>query len=142
MIRNLWPTWIMFFYVFFCNFMKVNNFLYCLIILLHLISSFLLTRSLLVPYAYVSIESNDCILLSFYHHLNLMQGMIHIWRPWKLSNFQDLPLPCSSTSKFLQSPWRWTSKFKQTSPLRSPNDNSLKENIIQRGPLYVSRCFV
>ena len=31
--------------------------------LLHLITSFSLTRSLLVPYAYVSIKSIDCILL-------------------------------------------------------------------------------
>ena len=64
MIRNLSPIWITFFYVFFCNIINVNNFLYRFIILLHLTSSFLLTRSLLVPYAYVSIESNDCILLS------------------------------------------------------------------------------
>ena len=64
MIRNLSPIWITFFYVFFCNIINVNNFLYLFIILLHLTSSFLLTRSLLVPYAYVSIESNDCILLS------------------------------------------------------------------------------
>ena len=34
--------------------------------MLHVISSFSLTRSLLVPYAYVSIESIDCILLSFF----------------------------------------------------------------------------
>ena len=38
--------------------------MYCFIIFLHLISSFSLTRSLFVPYAYVSIESIDCILLS------------------------------------------------------------------------------
>ena len=50
--------------VFFCNIIKVNHFLYYFIILLHLISSFLLTRSLLVPSAYISIESIDCILLS------------------------------------------------------------------------------
>ena len=55
---------VMFFYVFFCNVIKVNNFLYCFISLLHLISSYSLTRSLLVPYAYVSIETIDCILLS------------------------------------------------------------------------------
>ena len=34
------------------------------IILLHLISYFSLTRSYLVPYAYVSIKSTDCIVLS------------------------------------------------------------------------------
>ena len=52
-----------FFYYFFCNLIKVNQFLYCFIIFLYLISSFSLTRSLLVLYAYVSIESIDCILL-------------------------------------------------------------------------------
>ena len=43
-----------------CYFLEYNQnyaFLYCLIILLHLISSFLHTRSLLVPYGYVSFES-------------------------------------------------------------------------------------
>ena len=53
----------MFFY-FFCSITKVNYFLFCLIILLHLFSSFLHTSSLLVPYTYISIESIDCILLS------------------------------------------------------------------------------
>ena len=60
MIRNSWLICIMFFYVFFCNIII----LCCFIILLHLISLFLLTRSLLVPYVYVSMESVDCILLS------------------------------------------------------------------------------
>ena len=46
--------------------MKVNYFLCCFIILLHLITFFSLTRSLLVPYAYVSVESTDCILLSLF----------------------------------------------------------------------------
>ena len=64
MVRNLWPIWIMFFHVFFSNIIKVNYFFYCFIILLHLISSFSLTKSLVVAYAYVSIESIDCILLS------------------------------------------------------------------------------
>ena len=49
---------------FFYNIIKVNHFLYKFIILLHLISSFSLTRSLHVPYAYISVESIDCILLS------------------------------------------------------------------------------
>ena len=62
--KFLWSIWIIFFYVFFYNIIKVNHFLYCFIILLLLISSFSLTRTLLVPYAYVSIESIDCILLS------------------------------------------------------------------------------
>ena len=38
--------------------------LYCCIILLHLISSFSHTIFLLIPYAYVSINSIDCILVS------------------------------------------------------------------------------
>ena len=64
MVRNLWPIWIMFFYISFCKIIKFNHFLYRFITLLHLISSFSLTRSLLVPYVYVFIESIDCILLS------------------------------------------------------------------------------
>ena len=43
---------------------KVNQFLYRYIILLNLVSSFSLTKSLLVPYAFFSIESFDCILKS------------------------------------------------------------------------------
>ena len=62
--KELWPIWIMFFHVFFCNIIKVDHFLYRFIILLHLISSFSLTRSSLVPYVYVSIESIDCTILS------------------------------------------------------------------------------
>ena len=59
MVRNLWPIWIMFFYVFFENIVKVYHFLYRFIILLHLISSLLITKPLLVSNAYVSIESID-----------------------------------------------------------------------------------
>ena len=51
------------FYFYFCNIIKVNNFLYRFIILLHLMTSSSLTRPLLIPNAYVSIESFDCILL-------------------------------------------------------------------------------
>ena len=78
MIRNLWPIYIIFFNVFFCNIIKVNYFLYCLIILFYLISSFSLTRSTLIPYAYVSIKSIDCI---FYCHLNLelMSSLKALW---------------------------------------------------------------
>ena len=56
---------------FFSNIIKVNHFLCCfinllhlLIKLLHLILPFSLTISSLVPYAYVSIETIDWILLS------------------------------------------------------------------------------
>ena len=52
-----------FFYVFFCNIVIVNHFLYCFIILLHLFF-FLCITSSFVPYVYVSIESIDCIILS------------------------------------------------------------------------------
>ena len=41
-----------------------NSFLHFIVILLHLISSFLHTRFLLVPHAYSSLESIDCFLLS------------------------------------------------------------------------------
>ena len=50
--KKLWPIWIMLFYVFFCNIIKVNN---CFIILLHLTLFFLHTRSLLVSDANVPI---------------------------------------------------------------------------------------
>ena len=63
MVTNFWPICAMFLYVFFYNIIKIN-FLYCFIILLHLISSFLHTRSSLFLYVYVSIESISCILLS------------------------------------------------------------------------------
>ena len=50
--------------------------------------------------------------------------MIHIWRPWKLSNFQDPPPPCPSMSKIIRHPRPWTSNFKRTSPPPpSPNNN-------------------
>ena len=64
MIRNLWPIWIMFFYVLFINIIKVNHFLCSFIILLHLIYFLSYTKTVLVPHAYVSIESIDCILLT------------------------------------------------------------------------------
>ena len=45
-------------------YVMLYSLLYCFITLLHLTSSFLNTWSLLTPYAYVFIESIDCILLS------------------------------------------------------------------------------
>ena len=53
-------------FMFFCNITKVNHFLHCFIILLHLISSFSHTKLLLVSYAYVSNGSIDHILLSLF----------------------------------------------------------------------------
>ena len=52
------------FYVFFCNIIKVNHFLYCFITLLAFNLFFSIIRYLLVPYAYVSIELIGSILLS------------------------------------------------------------------------------
>ena len=63
MFRNFWLIWIMVFYVFFCNIIKVKTFLYYFLYYYILISFFLHTRFLFIPYSYVSIESIDCILL-------------------------------------------------------------------------------
>ena len=63
MIRNLWPLKIMCFFMFSfvisLKFIIFVSFYY----IVTLISPFQLTRSLLVPYAYVSIESTDYIIL-------------------------------------------------------------------------------
>ena len=58
----------------------------------------------------------------FYIYILIMGlGTIHIWRPWKLPNFQDShPHPCSSTSKIFPSPWPQMSNFKQTLPATHP----------------------
>ena len=68
---------------------------------------------------------------------------IHIWRPRKLSNFQDPPLALA-TLKIIRPPWPWTSNFKRPPPHPpSPNDNqSIKENIIQAWLLYIMRSFL
>ena len=58
MITNLW---IMFFMISLTTSSK--SIIFC-IVLLHLVFSLSLTKSFLVSYAYVSIESSDCILLS------------------------------------------------------------------------------
>ena len=50
-------------------------------------------------------------------------GITHIWRPWKLSNFQNLPPPCSSTSKILAPIWPWSSNFKRN--LHTPSFSKL-----------------
>ena len=48
-----------FVYVFLCNIVLFNQFLYCVIILILLVSTFLYIISSFVPYGYVSIESFD-----------------------------------------------------------------------------------
>ena len=58
MFRNFWPNSIMFFNAF-CNIIKVKIF-----VLFYYIVRFNFLKSLFIPYAYVSIESTDCILLS------------------------------------------------------------------------------
>ena len=67
--------------------------------------------------------------------------MIHIWRPWKLSSFQEPHLPYPSTSKTLPSPWPWTSSFKQTPIPLQMITNQLEEHIIQGWLLYVVRSW-
>ena len=68
--------------------------------------------------------------------------MIHIWRPWKLSNFQDPHPPYLSTSKHLSPSWLWTSNFKQTAPSLQMITNELKENLIQGWLLYLIRSLL
>ena len=58
----------MLFCLLFYNITKIHYILYCFITLLHLISSLSLTKSFFVPYAYVSIESIDFILLLLFEH--------------------------------------------------------------------------
>ena len=57
-VANFYYVFYVFFYNVINNIIKVNHLLYCYI------SSFSLTGTLLVSYAYVSIESINCILLS------------------------------------------------------------------------------
>ena len=65
MIKNLRTIWIKLFFMFsFVKKSKLIIFLYHFIILFNLIFSFLNARSSFIPYASVSIESVDCILLS------------------------------------------------------------------------------
>ena len=74
MIRNLSPIRIMFFYVFFCDIIKVNHFLHYFIILLHLVSSFLH-----IKYLNVSIESIDWILLSLLALNVILNSSLNTW---------------------------------------------------------------
>ena len=63
MIKNFYPTWIMSFYVFSCNIIKFTRFCNVLLDCYILIFSFSDTSSLFLPYAYVSIELVDFIIL-------------------------------------------------------------------------------
>ena len=55
---------------------------------------------------------------------------MHIWRPWKLPNFQEPPPSCPATSKILPPTWPRTSNLKR------------KEKIIQGWLLDVIRSFL
>ena len=74
--------------------------------------------------------------------LLIKKGMTHIWRPWKLSNFQVPPPPCQFTSKIFPLPWSWTSNFKWTHPPLQMKTNRLKENIIEGWLLCVIGSFL
>ena len=70
-----------------------------------------------------------------------------MWRPWKLSNFQDPPSPWSiyvqnsSTSMTLEVFQKTSFKRATLPPLLQLITNQLKENIIQGWLLYVMRSF-
>ena len=64
MIRTVWAIWTIFFNIFFVISSKLFIFVSFIAYLLHLTSSASLTKSLAVPYGYISIKSIDCIFLS------------------------------------------------------------------------------
>ena len=68
-------------------------------------------------------------------------GMIHIWRPWKLSNFQDPPTSLSFYVQYSSTPLTLDIQF-QTNPPLQIIINQLKQNIIQGWLLYVTRSFL
>ena len=70
--------------------------MYCFIILLHFIFSVLLTRCLFVPYAFVSIESIECILLSL-----LALNAISLTSSVNTLCFMPLNLCCDFNINFL-----------------------------------------
>ena len=68
--------------------------------------------------------------------------MIHIWRPWKLSNFQD-PLP--PLSIYIQNSsisLTLDVEFQTNPPPLQMITNQLKDNIIRGWILYVIRSFL
>ena len=69
-------------------------------------------------------------------------GMIHIWCPWKLSNFQDPPPTLSiyvqDSSTLLTS----DIQFQITRPPLQMITNQLKENVIQGWLIYVIKSFL
>ena len=70
--------------------------------------------------------------------------MIHIWRPRKLSNFQDTPPPLSIYAQNSSIPLTLDVRFQTNLPpplQMITNQNQLKENIIQGWLLRVIRSF-
>ena len=68
-------------------------------------------------------------------------GMIHIWHPWKLSNFEDPQPPLSIYVQNSYTPLTLDINFKQTPSLQMIT-NQIRENIIQGWLLYVIRSFL
>ena len=66
---------------------------------------------------------------------------MQIWRPWKLSNFQDLPLPLSSYIQNSSTSLTLDVQF-QTNPPLQMITNQLRENIILGWLLHVIRSFL
>ena len=52
--------------------------------------------------------------MNFRFGMDVHLTFLHIWRPWKLSNFHGPPLLCPSTSKIFSPPGTWKSNFKRT----------------------------
>ena len=63
----------------------------------------------------------------FIHNVMYRLGTIHIWPPWKLSNFQDSPPPCPSTSKTF--PPSKTNYGTTTAPRMWTNDIKTKNQV-------------
>ena len=66
---------------------------------------------------------------------------MQIWRPWKLSNFQDLPLPLSSYIQNSSTSLTLDVQF-QTNPPLQMITNQLRGNIILGWLLHVIRSFL
>ena len=95
--------------------------------------------------SFISARCQCCkIKLCFIYVFFLLQfrlGMIHMWWPWKLSNFQDPPPHLSIYVQNSFTPVTLDVQF-QMNPL-SPNDNqSIKRTHNPRMTIYVVRSFL
>ena len=77
---------------------------------------------------------------SFSNSVAQALGMIHIWPPWKLSNFQDLHILAHLRPKFFH-PLDLGRPFQALLALQMIT-NQLKENIVQGWLLYIIRSFL